>query len=174
MKKLFVPLTKSPWSSGRVGKIEYQDWYRVLVRTKKLIDSNPESRVALISNVFGDRSVLEVDIYNKYLLNLGLSENNIVSYKECFETSEQIYKATDISRELGLDLVIISTLFHYPRVRWIGRNINADYIVCLGIPRPIEMVTDVLLTFAYPIVDMIGLKGIFVSIVKYKRSRFGY
>ena len=174
MANLLVPLTKSPWSKGRWGKKENQDWYVGLVKTKNYLNEREGDRIALISNVYGENQEYEIDIYKRNIMDLGVSEECLICAKECFETSGQINRAIELSKELDLNLVLISSAFHYPRVMWLVGDENVEHLIFFGIPRPLELITDMILSFVYPVIDVFGLNEVFTRLVIYKRRKFGY
>ncbi|MDO8584873.1 MAG: hypothetical protein Q7R85_01990 [bacterium] len=161
MKENFVllPLTKGPCAKGRVGPRTWQDWYRSMVLAKRLQPRYGQAPVLILSNlqVAGERH--EEDIYVAAAEELGIS--NLVVVREAYETMGQLDYALDVARRERLMLVVISTWLHFPRVWWLCRERGVKHHIAWGIPRPSLAVADLILTIAFPILDILGLRGWF-------------
>ncbi len=165
---LILPLTKSPHQTGRIGPREKQDWHRGLVKAKDLQEKTG-GKILVISNVHiaGERH--EADLYDMALRELDVSDENIMIVRKAQETIEQIEIAQRISDDLEKDLIIISTFLHYLRVRWLCLGQKFDHCIAFGIPRPKEAVTDIILIFIFPFLDLVGLRNWFLEKITKRR-----
>ncbi|HWB33881.1 MAG TPA: ElyC/SanA/YdcF family protein [Candidatus Paceibacterota bacterium] len=166
---LIVPLTKSPHATGRYGPRAWQDWYRGLLKARNILSASPDSCILVISavHITGEKS--EEELYVKALEELGVKRGKLVVIRKAQETIEQIRIAVDMGRSLGLQPVFISTWLHYPRVRWLCRGMQARHVVAWGIPRPREAITDVVLAFLFPVIDLAGKREWFLNRVTKRR-----
>lgn len=147
-----IPLTKSPLPhKGRWGTIEKQDWYRGLVLASQLASTNPEAKVAVISAVHVMGAPSEADNYFETLQKLGVPKERIVVIREAQETIGQIEIATKLEGEK----VFVVAPTHYLRVLWLLLGCkNCKVIVGWGRPRPAEAITDMVIAFVFPFIDM--------------------
>lgn len=170
--KIILPLSKSPHASGRIGNKEMQDWYQGLVLAKSLLNRyQSDSKILVLTalQVKGEKS--EQEMYLSTLFKLGIKKDDIIVVNMGIETIEQVEGAITIAQEHNAELVIISVFLHYPRVRWLSRGHKEIYHkIVWGIPRPREVVTDLILMFIFPAIDMLGLKMWFLKNLKERRS----
>jgi len=171
MALLVVPITKSPHPAGRVGPVVLQDWHRALARAQKIREANPGSRLLVISDVQIAGAPHEAEMYQDALRALGVADEAVIVAREAQETAGQVDAAARIARERGDELLLVSTFLHAPRVRWLARRLNARHVAVWGIPRPREAVTDLLLIFAFPCLDLLGLRGPFTRAVQARRKQ---
>lgn len=171
---IIVPITKSPHTKGRIGPRELQDWYRGLAKTVFLQRKFLESKILIISNVHIEGEEHEADIYNKALQDLGIKREDIIVIKDCYETIGQIDTLKKINREGSYKLVLVSTWLHFGRVWWLARGMHVTHFIAFGIPRPRESLTDIFLTFLFPIVDILGKREWFRQkvITRRKEGKF--
>lgn len=169
--RLIVPLTKSP-HSGRIGKKEWQDWYRGLALAKKILRPGVD-KILVVSDVKIKGEKHEADIYVSALQELNVDTADIVVIKSAQETIGQIDVAKEIGQKENLSLVFISTWTHYLRVRWITffDKIRAKHFTTFGIPRPREAFTDLISTFLFPLIDILGLRKKFKERVSLRRKQ---
>ena len=166
---LIVPLTKSPWQRGRIGRLEYQDWYRGLI--KAITYRGTSDKIAIISGFKSNQAagMSEIEFYREALEALRFDPQHAIYSDHGLETTSQIRLAHEMARALKARLVIVSTWTHYLRVRWIARGINATHVIAWGLPRPRELLTDILLTFVYPIIEIAGAHTRFIERVHQRR-----
>jgi hypothetical protein len=169
MGRLIVPLTKSP-HSGRIGPKEKQEWYQGLVLAQKLYEQG--DLILVISDVQVAGEEHEANIYKNALESLGVSWINTHIVRQCQETTGQIEEASNIAFRRDLELVFISTWTHYLRVRWIcfWDKVRAKHVIAWGRPRPKEAVTDFILTFFFPILDICRQRRRFLKWVETRRK----
>lgn len=153
---LIVPITKSPHIKGRIGPVELQDWYQGINKAVLLFSRLPNSKILVISNVHISGEEHEADIYQRVLNEKSVEDKDLIIRKECFETIAQIDAIKKIAEEQNYKLVFVSTFLHFPRVWWLARGMNVAHYIAFGIPRPREALTDIVLTFLFPIIDIFG------------------
>lgn len=157
MEKYFiVPITKSPHKRGRLGPVQLQDWYQGVKKAVTLFRRTPNSTVLVISNVHIQEEEHEADIYKKTLSKFNIHDENLLVVKDCYETIGQIDMIKKIAKEQSYKLIFISTFLHFPRVWWLARGMNVKHCVAFGLPRPREAITDIILSFLFPIIDVLG------------------
>ncbi|GEM_PF-1076203 len=171
---LLLPLTKGPCAKGRIGPNVLQDWWGSMVLTQRLQRKYGWGQygpppVLILSNlqVAGERH--EADIYIEAAEELGIT--NLVVVREAYETMGQLEYALELARRERLKLVVISTWLHFPRVWWLCRGRNVKHHIAGGIPRPSLAVADIILTFAFPILDILGLRGWFRQRLERRRVK---
>ncbi len=154
---IVVLLPKSPRPRrGRVGPEEWQDWYRGCVRAVAL--ASEQDAPILVPSAFkiGD-GISEAGFYRIVLKKTGAADVEAVD--EGLETIgqlEAVFKAAT-----GKKLIVVSSILHFPRVWWLCRGKGAQHSVIWGIPRPSEAITDLVLAFIFPFIDVFGLKDEF-------------
>lgn len=165
---ILLPLTKGPCAKGRVGPREWQDWYRGLVMTRKLLSRYPNSLVLILSNLQVEGERHEADIYCEAAIELGIP--HFVAIHETYETMGQLEYALEMAKEEGHTLVVISTWLHFPRVWWLCRGHEVKHHVAWGIPRPSLALADIILTFAMPVIDLLGRREWFKKRLEKRRT----
>lgn len=166
---LIVPLTKNPNPKGRIGDECEQDWYRGCFEAVLLEKQNRDSTIVVVSNVT-DNDFSEPDKYAETLQKMGA--RSITMVREAFETVRQIEVIERIERIVQEEgFIIVSTWTHYLRVRWLCRGKGWRHVVVGGIPRPREIVTDAILTFAYPLIELLGGRDWYLSWVEGRRGQ---
>ena len=176
---IIVPVIKSPHSSGRVGTRKMQDWFRG-VKKSVFISQKIDGEILVISNAKYLNQQHEVDLYKEALSELGLVNPRVVH--EGYETIEQVVQSFELASAEKKDLIFISTFTHFPRVWWlvasckrhykkIGAPIKARNSVVFGIPRPREMLTDMVLAIIFPLVDILGGRKLFLRMVNRRRLK---
>ena len=152
---LVLPLTKSPHSRGRIGPRKLQDWYCSLKKARLVAMEFQPSTILILSNLQVAGEKHEVDLYLTAARELGISDD-IEAVRETYETMGHLeYSYAKVERE-GKKLIVVSTLLHFPRVWWLCRGHRVKHFVALGIPRPFGAVMDVILTFVFPVLDVLG------------------
>ncbi len=161
---IIIPVTKGPHPQGRIGPLEWQDWYLQLVRTVSL-SCEMSAGILVISDVHIDGAEHEAYYYCDVLYQLGcspcsdftkLEAGQYIDLRECQETIGQMERVKEICHEYGFNPIFVSTWFHYFRVRWLTRGMKATHYVSFGLPRLLEAITDMILTFAFPVIDLAG------------------
>ena len=96
-----------------------------------------------------------------------------------YDTLSQLRFTLNICKINNQNLLIVSSLTHYPRVIWIVNRLNKKYKVnvkheiALGIPRLHDALYDIPLILIYPIIDLLGFSDKFSRIIKNRRAN-GY
>jgi vancomycin permeability regulator SanA len=169
-KPVFVfPVCKSPFTKGRIGEARHQDWFQGLKKAVRL-SKKLRAKTLVISGFTATGSMSEADCYRRALCALGNGDDEMVLIRQGQETTEELEIAINLAEEENAKLVVVSTLFHYPRVRWICRGKKAEHHMAIGLPRPKEMITDIILWFVYPIIEKIGKKDEFTNWLKNRRD----
>lgn len=177
---LCLPLSKSSWIEGRIGPEKYQDCYRIVKISINLLNKNKVDKILLLSDFkskYSNKSELEyiTEICEKHNVN----NDKLVIEKYGYDTLSQIKFTLNMCYENKKDLLIVSSLLHYPRVRWVEYRLNKKYQintkhkVALGIPRFRDTVFDIILIFTYPVIDLFGYSENFTKHMKVRRDK-GY
>jgi hypothetical protein len=171
MKYIIWPVAKNP-ATGRIGPKKFQDWYRGCVKAvkieKKLLANGDSVKIAVVSAVHIKDKPAEADFIFSALEELGAK--NIHIDLKSYETIGELEAVQEIAIKENAELIIISTFGHYLRVRWLARKISAKHFVAFGIPRPKELITDIILTFLFPIIDLLGKRDWFRKKVESRRE----
>lgn len=183
-----IPLSKSAWKTGRLfmrWHRRWQDYWRNIAKSAKLFKAGKVNTVVLLTAIrpAGDRSELE------YMQDAARSENlpaeHVVAISECVCTYTQVVYLLQQAKVVNANLHFISSNFHYPRVRWIAwrlrkklgaQDVQVSHSWTIGIPRPAELVSDIILMILYPIIDLLGGAEWFVRKTEKRvhlRSAFG-
>lgn len=152
---LILPLTKGP-HSGRIGDEKLQDWWRGLVKAKNLMEKFPSSKILVLSAVHIAGEKAEAKIYLETLHRMGVGDDKIMFLEKAQETMEQVEIAKKIAAWEKMELLVVSTFLHYPRVRWLFRGFRVRHYGVFGIPHPREAITDIILIVLFPIIDLLG------------------
>lgn len=171
---MILPITKSPHSKGRLGPIKWQDWYRGLIKTQKLASANPQAKILVLSAVHIEGEKTEALIYQLALEQMSFPAKQLIVIEKGYETIEQVEVAKQYANQNKAELLVISTFLHYPRVRWLFRGYRARHFIVFGLPRPREILTDIVLNLIFPIIDLIGLRQWFKNqvITRRKKGKF--
>lgn len=170
-KTLILPLTKTPHERGRIGPRRWQDWYRAALLAAQLADRIKRSEVLILSNVRFNGERHEVEHYVEALREAGCPERQIRVVRSQYETVGQIKRAFFIAEEENAELIVISTFLHFPRVWWLCWGEDVKHRFAFGIPRPLEMATDIMMWFVFPLLGLIHLERWFVKKVIERRRR---
>lgn len=174
---LCLPLSKSSWPEGRIGKEESQDYFIIVKNSIDLLKNNKVDKILLLSNFKyknANKSELDnmIDICNKH----SVDKNKLHIEEYGYDTLSQLKFTLDLCSRNKDDLLIISSFTHYPRVKWIAWRINKKYNVNVkhkigwGIPRIHDFIYDIPLIFIYPVVDLLGLSNKFSNIIRVRRG----
>lgn len=161
-------IVKSPRpTSGRIGRLQAQDWYQSCVLAARLtVDS--ENAFVFVASAF--KAGGDLEDYGGVLAARGCCP---VPIPMGWETCSQIDAVLLSARLRGItELHVVSTWLHTLRVRWYMRRskINIIHHIAFVIPRPWEAVTDVILTFGAPIIDILGLRDRFLARMEARRK----
>jgi hypothetical protein len=178
-KLLCLPLSKSVWPEGRIGPWQLQDGYRIIEEAVKLANNeNSDGTLLLTATKPKDSPKSELDYMLEVTAVEDLKLGHLYVVSRCFDTPSQIDYAIKLANLSGYGkLLILCSPLHYLRVKWIISRIPIDTdleISCkmvFGIPRPKEVITDLILTFMYPIIDTLGCDTWFRSYTEKRRSR---
>lgn len=171
---IVLPLPKSPHSSGRMGPEIWQDWFRGAARANSFAIRIPGSEVLILSNMTYD-GISEVAKYIWAFNQIDL-KTPLRVIRECTETVGQIEYLFNYARKEGKDIIIVSTFLHYLRVQWLiwrnplSRKVRYKHYAAWGIPRPREALTDIVLIFLFPILDLLGFRERFLELVHQRRA----
>jgi hypothetical protein len=170
--KYIVPLLKSPlalpgekWWQKRYGSKEKQDWYQILEKTAHVFrESDPEMTMVLVvsENCFG--GIAETETYVDNLIELGIPSRNIEIIRKGRETIGQMNAAVETCEAMVDTTVFVCSRLHWLRVHGLAAEYskNTEVVSVGGIPRPIEAVTDLLLAFVFPTIDLFGGRDWFI------------
>lgn len=175
-----LPLSKSSWIEGRIGPEKYQDCYRIVKISIDILNKNKVDKILLLTDFKSknsNKSELEYisEICEKYNVN----NDKLHIEKYGYDTLSQIKFTLSLCKENKNDLLIVSSLLHYPRVRWIAYRVNKKYKVntkhkiALGIPRVRDAICDIILIITYPVIDLFGYSDKFTDHMKIRRNK-GY
>lgn len=164
-----LPLTKSPWPTGRVGAMQAQDWYRGVVLAKNLLSTFTPSEILILTNVAIPNERSEQEMYAQALAECRVPPEQVRCILDGYETIEQIEIADALARREDAQLVVISTWTHYPRVRWLSRGRKFLHYIAWGIPRPRDLFTDAILTLLFPALDILGLRDRWLESLRKRR-----
>ena len=186
-KLVIVPLSKSNWAEGRVGPARLQDGHRSIVRAGKYLFYHPHATILLMSaTVFMPKtgepvSELECMEDSARIAGIALAKTEKRAEGTCTYTQVQILLDHAVKR--GWNLHLIATQLHFFRVWWIvKRFIKADpekykdieisySWVLWCIPRPKEFITDAVLMFLYPLLDLLGHSQWFREFTSKRREK---
>lgn len=168
--RVIAILPKSPRPlKGRFGSKRVQDWYKACVVAAVLLRRKEASgSVILVSSEVEIDGQPEILDYETALQELGVRKVDRLFLRHGFETVTHLEMAANFAWWVGKPLVIVCTWTHYPRVKYIcfTNKITAEVEVAYGRPRPKEMVTDLLLTVLFPIIDLFHLRHRFLMKVE--------
>ena len=172
-----LPLSKSSWPEGRFGAEKYQDYFTIVKKSIDLLKEKKIDKILLLSNFKskqGKKSELE-NMVNICILN-HINENELIIEKNGYDTLSQLKFTFNLCKDRNQELIIISSLTHFPRVVWICWRLNKKYnikyknIISLGIPRIHDVIYDLVLMFIYPILDLWGFSENFSRTIKRRRN----
>lgn len=173
---IVVPVIKSPHSMGRIGPETWQDWHRGIMKAISIAWTKHGQEVLVLSNARYSGQPHEADLYCHVLSKFGAAGINVRVIREGYETVEQIKRTFELAVAEKKELVFVSTFFHFPRVQWLIWRyktkvpaMRVRHCVAFGIPRPREILTDIILIFLFPLIDICGGRQWFVRTVNKRR-----
>lgn len=179
MKTLILVLTKGP-HRFRFGPKRWHDWIVQCRMAAKFQRQLPEAVVYVPSVVHISGFPSELEYYRTALAENGLTESiQLISGIKALmleatgqETIGQVKQGYQFSCVTGTNLVVVSTLFHFPRVLYLCRGKGVMYKIAWGIPNPVEACTDLVLAILFPVLDLLGLGERFQKCaIKHRESR---
>jgi len=159
---IIVPLTKMPFPK-RIGPPAWADWFTTCKRSVEIqrslaaLGTDSEILVLTATQFTGARP--EREYYVDALRELGAEHIRVVV--ECYETIEQIETMVKMAKDEGKELIVVSTWLHYPRALWLLKGSGAELTWTFGIPNAKYAIMDIILNFAFPVLDVLGLRGWF-------------
>ena len=168
---IIVPIIKSPHSKGRIGPEKFQDWFRGLKKAVSIAIKS-DGEILVISDAQYTNQSHESNLYCKALAKLSQVRHRVI--RNGRETTEQVDLSFKLAEVEKKELVFISTFFHYPRVQWLiwrckSKKLKVSHYISFGIPRPREMLTDIVLAFMFPLIDILGGRQLFIRAVNKRR-----
>ena len=164
-------MPKSPWPQGRIGSEFMQDWYAQCTEAAEQVRKHKHRGIEIV--VSSETHVKGAEREDRYYRD-ALGHLGVIPTLLCkgTETESHICALGEYAATREADLVIIVTKAHYWRVRWIcwRQGVKASLIKVAGWARPSELRSDWVLTFLYPIIDLCGLKGRFLQLVRTRRD----
>ncbi len=170
MKTFITLVAKSPWSKGRYGPHHHQDWVRACGIAAKEVAQNPEAEILVVDGFQAQRQASDLELYCKELVRLKVDPERIRTINQGNETVAQLEIVEEQATKEKARVLLISTFLHYLRVRWLCRGLGYEHRVAWGIPRPREAVTDIILMFIFPILDLLDLRPWFQRQVTGRRE----
>lgn len=178
MKYIVWPVAKNP-VQGRFGPASLQDWYRGCALASKiqkaLADKGNTAKIVVVTatHVTGRQS--ERDMMLQALRSLGMQDRDLILEGQAYETIGELENVFEIARREKSRVVVVSTFGHYLRVAWLLRPIKdgdlvASHKIAFGLPRWRELVTDLILTIIFPIIDLLGGRAWFKDKVVVRRK----
>ena len=172
MNYLVVPVPKYPYT--RIGPKKWQDWYRQVEYTirliRKLKHEGNEVHIAILSNFKPASKPSEIEMYTKLFDTLA-PELKVMSYRETYDTKEQIERVFELSRDSNITPVFVSTWMHYLRVRYVSRGHEASHHMVFGIPQPLFFIIDIFCLIFQPITDFLGITEFFRKSIRKRREK---
>ncbi|MBC7981516.1 YdcF family protein [Candidatus Parcubacteria bacterium] len=175
-----LPLSKSSWLEGRIGPEKYQDCFRLVKNSIDLLNEKKVDKIVLLSDFKSKQSnKSELEYIVEICKRFNVADDKLYIEKYGYDTLSQIKFSLGFCSKNGDDLLILSSATHYPRVWWITYrlnkkyNVNVAHKIAWGIPRPRDAVFDIVLMFAYPVLDLFGLSEWFTNHMKVRRDK-GY
>ncbi|MBC7981446.1 YdcF family protein [Candidatus Parcubacteria bacterium] len=175
-----LPLSKSSWLEGRVGPPKYQDCFRLVKNSIDLLNAGKVDTILLLSEFKSKQSTKsELEYIAGVCEKFNVDKDKLHIEEYGYDTLSQIKFTLDLCSKNKDDLLILSSATHYPRVRWIAYRenkklkVNVAHKIAWGIPRPRDAVFDIVLIFAYPVVDLLGYSERFTNHMKIRRDK-GY
>ncbi len=167
-------VAKSPIPTrGRIGKKQHQDWYRAVEIGVGIVRNDPKSRLLLVTGFSTPDEGTEMDCYLSTLKEFGIEAGDIIRIREATETVGQLAGAKSYANQNHNELTIVCTFLHAARVKYLcwRSGLKGDIkVAVLGWPRPQEALTDLILTFVFPLLDLIGQREWFLRKVGARRS----
>lgn len=164
MKVFVAIIPKSPLpQQGRIGGITKQDWYKTCLLAKSISVKYSNCPI-YISSAFQNEGVMEADFYQNTLENIATPAVIIKGY-DGMETVGHLGSIFDFAKRQELTPIIICTYLHAPRVNFISSRFKYGYelLSASGRPRPKEAITDIILTFLFPLIYYAGKEKWFIK-----------
>ena len=165
--EIIVPLTKTPWQAGRIGKRERQDWYQGCALAKELLDrlkaEGKLAKIFILSAFQAKGQATERALYREALQELGVGPGDIETIHHGLETIGQV-EYLDTFAKAGYVIHLISVETQHDRVRLLTREMGFLHYKACGIARPSDRRTDRILDILFPALDRIHARKIFLKV----------
>ncbi|MDB6073095.1 MAG: hypothetical protein JWO89_735 [Verrucomicrobiaceae bacterium] len=154
---LFLP-TQGP-HLPREGPAEQFDW-RVQCRLAAALQKGLPNAVVYVPSAFHQEGARpEIEYYGDQLRAEGISDQGLLLEARGFETIEQCELAVDLAEQEGARLVVISCHGHFKRVCYLLKGRAVEHVIAWGAPNRWLHFTHLVLTVAFPIIDVLRLRG---------------
>jgi len=133
---------------------KFQNWYVLCKKAARLANENNLS--IFIPSGFAPlgEEETEAQVYIRTLKSLGVSREKIAVIGGVYETIGQVEVFLNEKK-----LTLIVDTLQYPRVRWMCRGKKFKYVIAWGLPNLQEVITDSILIFLFPVLDLLGLRN---------------
>ncbi len=174
---IYLPLSKSSWPEGRIGKEKYQDYFKIVKSSIDELNKKGLGKILLLSDFKSKKaSISELDCMINICKKQNINNDNLIIEEYGYDTLSQLKFAFNLCKQRNESLLIVSSITHYPRVFWISWRLNKKYKIDvknkigLGIPRLHDVLFDIPLMFIYPIIDILGFSENFSLTIKRRRN----
>lgn len=173
MNYLILPLAKNP-PIGRFGPRKLQDCYRTCVKAvelkRRLVSEGHRVQIVIVSTMHIPGRMSEPEYYTSTLLELGETSPRLAL--QSYETIGELAGVLNLAENEQSNLIVVCTFGHYLRVLWLLRGESVELHTAFGLPRWRELLTDTLLAFVFPIIDLLGGRKWFQNKVVTERKAF--
>jgi len=175
-QKLILIVEKAPLpKKGRFGSERIQEWYLAVKMAVSLAKKYDGAKLMLVTSFAVPGEGSEMDHYLGVLSrDFGISADTVEKIHSGLDTIGQLELADKYARDNGVDLIVVCTLWNSLRIKylvWRGK-IKAEVVVSKwGIPRPREALTDIVLTFIFPVIDLLGGRNWFLRKTRERRAK---
>ncbi len=157
MKTLIFLPTQGP-HLPRSGPADQFDWH-VQCRLAASLQRNTEDSVIYVPSAFHQTgSPSELDYYGAELRSLGVPESALILASHGLDTVEQCELATALATETGAQLIAVTCHVQRHRIRYLLRHTTVQHIIARGTPSRWLHFTHLVLTLAFPVLDLLGLR----------------
>jgi hypothetical protein len=171
METLVFPLPKSPLpEKGRFGPREAQDWWRICEEAVRLAKEEYHYAPILVATGFVYASGIHEATFYQDVFTKEFHIPNVEVVAKGVETVGQLAAAFDFADRTSAELVVVSSVFHFPRVWWLCRGRKVRHRVVSGIPRLSEAIADIILAVLFPLIDLLGKRETWREKVERRRK----
>ncbi len=133
--------------------------------------STPAS-IIFVPSAFEEKGArAEIDLYKERLLAEGASEDAILLVSQGLDTVEQCELALSLAEEEAAKLVAITCHVQFKRVRYMLDKPGVEHVIAHGTPNLWLRFTSLILTYAFPVLDRLGLRETWKRRVANRRSQ---
>lgn len=169
MKVIYFLPTQGP-HLPRKGPPEHHDWRMQCWIAATLQRGTPGSIIYVPSAFRQTGSLPEIELYGERLRTEGVAPEEMRLEAKGFETAAQCALADALAKEMQARLVAISCHVHFPRVRYLMKNMNARHVTARGTPNRCLHFSHLVLRPLFPLVDALGLRQQWISWVEKRRQ----